>query len=747
MKKIVMAALLLAMTLTASAIRPIHKLFPVKQSDGTTVMLYKNGDGHLAFYTTEDDKVVVRNDDGKLCYGELVDGKLVASAMAVHNMAERTAEENAYVSTITLKPGDEALRPLLVNDRTIDGISVKRAGNASTADGLGKYGTQSGGAMPSIGEYTIPVIMVAYSDKDFRTEDDSAKIWRYFNEEGYSEDNAYEVGSIKDYFKAQSYGHFVPSFDIVAKVTLNHPYSYYGSNRSGGGDSNALQMVRDAIASAKAQGVDFSKYAVNGTIPNVTIMYAGLGEATGGDENTIWPHEMDLGWYGSMSGYRFGSYFVGNELYDDNNIMGIGVFCHEFSHALGLPDWYVTDYSYSNDSPFGMWSVMDNGSYYDTGTLRAYAPVGYTAYERSYMGWLDVKELNNAESITLENPNDSDAAYAVLLRNPSDDNEYFILENRQPDTWHPSALGTGVLVTRIAYNRAAWTGNYVNNTQDKKRAMVVTADGSVIASGGLSTYGNQGQLFGNGVNYNDSLTLYDGTGLTSKPFYKIIKHNNGTITLNYLDNTLQTPDSSIESNNVVFEKVTAASQIASGDSIIFVNEGAAVAMTGVAYGSNRQATNVRFADNIVYGNDDVIVFRVGIARTTGKYGFISNNRYLSATSNGISMAERSSANCMADITIDEFGNANVHFTGPATHSYLGYNDLGTLFTGFTSEQSGLQIYRLKGRETSAINKVSVDGPSAKSVNVYSLDGRYVGTSLTGLQKGIYIQNGRKIVVK
>ena len=53
-------------------------------------------------------------------------------------------------------------------------------------------------------------------------------------------------------------------------------------------------------------------------------MYAGLGEATGGDENTIWPHEMDLGsWYGYISGYQFGSYFVGNEMYTDDMIMGI----------------------------------------------------------------------------------------------------------------------------------------------------------------------------------------------------------------------------------------------------------------------------------------------------------------------------------------------------------------------------------------------------------------------------------------
>lgn len=65
MKKLFLSALLLASALTAGAVRPMHKLFPVKQNDGSVVMLYKNGDGHLAFYTTEDDKVVVRDANGR----------------------------------------------------------------------------------------------------------------------------------------------------------------------------------------------------------------------------------------------------------------------------------------------------------------------------------------------------------------------------------------------------------------------------------------------------------------------------------------------------------------------------------------------------------------------------------------------------------------------------------------------------------------------------------------------------------
>lgn len=70
--------------------------------------------------------------------------------------------------------------------------------------------------------------------------------------------------------------------------------------------------------------------------------------------------------------------------------MGIGVFVHEFGHALGLPDFYCTDYSYENNAGFGMYDVMDQGAYYG---LYARMPVGYTAYEKSFMGWLQIPEL------------------------------------------------------------------------------------------------------------------------------------------------------------------------------------------------------------------------------------------------------------------------------------------------------------------------------------------------------------------
>lgn len=745
MKKVLLSALLLSATMTAGAVRPIHKLFPVKQNDGTTVMLYKNGDGHLAFYTTEDNKVVLRDANGRLCYAELNSkGELVATAVAVHNVSERTADETAFVSTITLTSNDEALRPLLADPYHSAEweAAIKRAGNASTADGLGRFGTRSGGVVPSIGKLTVPVIMVAYSDQDFMPTTTTDKMNRYFNEAGYHEDNSYETGSVRDYFVDQSYGYFDPTFDIVAKVTLSQPSSYYGANDTNGGhDKNSLGLFRDAVAAAIRAGADFSKYEVNGIIPNVVIFYAGQGEATDGDENTIWPHERDLGsWYGTTSGYTFGSYFMGNEVYTGTYLMGIGVFCHEFSHALGLPDFYVTNYGYSNDSPFGMWSVMDEGEYNGD----SYSPVGYTAYERSYMGWLNIPELSSADTVTLASPVNVDGQsiegkYAVMFRNPSNKNEYFILENRQPGTWFSSSLGSGVMVSRIAYNSGAWTANNLNNTQAYKRAMIVTADGGALAGSSLESHGNSANLFGNGVNYNETWSLYNRGNLGDHQIYKVIKHGNGTVTFNYRDSTLL---ADAESNGREFEKVTDLSQLQVGDSVIFVNEKNSVAMTSNVQGAQRAAVNILIADGKAYGNNDVAVFRVMQSPATGKWGFHCPRGYLNATSTGVTIANNTT-NALCDLAFND-GNLSIHFTGKQSR-YGGYDGLATYFTSYATAQSSLQLYRIP-TSTTAIKGISV-APQATGNRIFNLSGQYVGTSLDGLQKGIYIQNGKKVVVK
>ena len=406
---------------------------------------------------------------------------------------------------------------------------------ASTSDGLGRKGVMSMGDVPSIGEYTIPVVMVQFSDLKFRNTTTVAKMTRYYNEEGYSDDGC--VGSIRDYFKAQSGGQFIPTFDVVGIVTLNKSYTYYGQNDSNGDDQGLDDLPGHVVEAAVSQlGVDFSKYVVPATdsnhasgVPLLAMLYAGKGEATESEtkENSyyIWPCEWgaeeDPVGEGTYHDVHFNSFLVGNELGSGgSSLMGMSVFCHEFSHAMGLPDFYCTDYSYRYDDPFGFWSIMDSGAYVD-GNGRF--PVGYNAYEKSFMGWLELQEIGSAETVTLQSPAGLAVNSAYIVRNSN--TETFIFENRQPGIWYPEKFGSGVLVSRIAYHYDEWKGNTLNNTKSKKRACVLTADGATLYFSASSS-----NLYGNAKTSIASLKTLNGAmadiGITD-----IKKNIDGTVTL------------------------------------------------------------------------------------------------------------------------------------------------------------------------------------------------------------------------
>ncbi|GEM_PF-296633 len=739
MKKTLAVAFMgLAMGLSAHAVRAVHQLFPQKQSDGTTVMLYTNGIDRLAFYTTADEQVVVRDSNGTLCYAALKNGELVATSVPVHNIGERSAAEIAFVKANTLRPTDEALEKYFAPETSLqEGQSrvQHRTVVASTEDGLGKYGTSGMGALPSLGDVKVPVIMVEFQDRKFQESSTIDKISRFMNEEGYHDESNYQKGSVKDYFKSQSRGMFNPDFNVVAKVTLDHPYAYYGTNTPYQ-DAYATRLFQDAVKGAISQGVDFSPFEVKYRVPNVIILYAGYGEATGGDANCIWPHERDLNYgSGTVGDFIFGSYFMGNELYggSGSQLMGMGVMVHELGHALGLPDFYETQYKYQNtDAPMGVWSVMDGGEYYPNNT--AYAPVGYNAYERSYLGWLNIRELSDAESVTLANPADAEGEMAVMMRNPSDNKEYFIMENRASGTWYPEDYGTGLLLYRIAYNKTSWQQNTVNINQNQKRAMVVTASGRKMTGDGQQT-----DLFGNGVNSKASYSLLSGSEINDAPIYKILKNADGTLTFNFKNKALPT-EYAVVNEDDEYEKVSDLNSLSPQDKVIFINESDGVALSVNSQSDSRGAVAVKCVDGKAYGNDYVMPFTI-LRATSGAWGFrTENNTYLAVSNTGLTFVKKADANCMANITFTD-GNASIVFTGSATRKNLGYSADNYNFSCFADAQPNLQLYRKTG--TTGINTVNAGIENKADGKVYNLSGQQVGDDY----KGIVIVNGKKVIRK
>ena len=75
--------------------------------------------------------------------------------------------------------------------------------------------------------------------------------------------------------------------------------------------------------------------------------------------------------------------------------------------------------------------------------------------------------------------------------------------------------------------------------------------------------------------------------------------------------------------------------------------------------------------------------------------------------------------------------------------------MGKPITNITQNEDGSIDFDFMGGSNdniiSGIHFIENDEMSSFGQGVYSLDGRYMGTSANGLEKGIYIVNGKKIV--
>lgn len=330
----------------------------------------------------------------------------------------------------------------------------------------------------ALGQKHFLVILVEFSDLSFTTSDDpQAAYARQLNEPGYSENGA--TGSARDFYFDNSNGLFEPIFDVYGPVKLSKKYSYYGGNDSGGNDKNPEEAVIEGCKALDGE-IDFTRYDNDGDgcVDMVFMYYAGYGEADSSDDNSIWPHMWELSGAGvnvSQDGVRLDRYACSNEIAGQGALQGrmagIGTACHEFGHAMGLPDMYDTDY-YTNGLAGALYSysTMCSGSYNNEGRTPPY----FNFEERIYLGWLtenDYREFPRAGTYTIPPINEN-----VAYRTYTDmDGEYFIYENRTKSGWDRYIPAGGMVVyhadksdrqVRIAYYSTTARSLWENWEQD-----------------------------------------------------------------------------------------------------------------------------------------------------------------------------------------------------------------------------------------------------------------------------------------
>ena len=324
------------------------------------------------------------------------------------------------------------------------------------------------------------VLLVEFPDVKMKA--GAATQWNNrFNQQGFSLDR--HIGSVRDYFIDQSYGLLTVDFDVVGPLEVSRKHDYYGTPPNSDLDDRAAEMVIEALNLANPL-VNYADYDWdgNGWVDQVYIIFAGVTSDT--EEGYIWPHEWELAaaeYYGCGSGYQqmdgvyINTYAVSNELANAVTLEGIGTACHEFSHCLGYPDFYDTEYS--GGTAAQNWDVLDGGSYNGPQQIGE-IPSPYTAYERWIAGWIDLIPLTEACKIK-DMPAINEEGVAYIIRNTGNTNEYYILENRQNITFGTGNGGHGLMVWHIDYNRLKWNQNAVNSEKDHQRMTFLPADGRV----------------------------------------------------------------------------------------------------------------------------------------------------------------------------------------------------------------------------------------------------------------------------
>jgi|GEM_PF-873516 len=423
MKKTLLLVTLLLIGIVTFAVPADKNPINIKQPNGKNLTLILSGDEKLNWANTLDGYTLLHNKEGNWVYATKdATGNMVPSSVLASNEGERSQTEMAFLRSIE--------KNMFFSSNQIE---EKKRENEKKFGPIKKVYTD----IPTVASDSVLVILVNYTDKTFQyTQQD---FYNYFAQENYS-----GTGSLRDYYLAQSGGEFDMKFRVVGPYTLNHPSSYYAQGSGG------QYLARDAINAADAD-VNFANFAnihsgTTNKVGCIFVMYAGTPQSSTGNADEVWPHQSSVSNSIVKDGVRFSHYVCGPEKASSYSMGTIGTMCHEFGHALGLPDFYDT---YNNGSGSTQ-SVFSTG-YYDLMCSGCYnngqrTPAGLSAIEKWSIGWLSKMDTLTVSRDSVRLPylkGGSDTAYLVRVAGTQ---EFFTIEARRKTGWDAYLPSDGILI-------------------------------------------------------------------------------------------------------------------------------------------------------------------------------------------------------------------------------------------------------------------------------------------------------------
>lgn len=476
-KRIAMLVLLSNLVLLAYAVSAYPGFIEFRQVSGDVVKIKMKGSETLKWAETEDGYTLVYDAVGNLVYAELDEkGDLVPTDIIATNVSIRPSEVKQRLQATPKR--------LAYSSTQID--MARRIKQARVAQ------LNSAEKVPATGTIKMLLILVEFSDYYFKSAQDD--FYKLMNQIDYTEGGRY--GSVRDYYKENSFNRLDLVTDVVGVYRLKNKRSYYGGNDADSNDSNPRAMASEAVSAANAD-VNFKDYDNDGdgVVDGVHIIYAGPGEEAGGGSDCIWAHAWTVS--ATVDGVSTMRYSCSPEIRGSggNSITHIGVICHEIGHVLGTMDFYDTDYAVDGQyEGTGEWDIMGIGSWNGDGAC----PAHFNPYSKIYdFGWAEVTQAGDISSFKLS----AKTKNSFVRINTRTSGEFFLLEYRAQSGFDTKIPGHGLMIYRATDNLNNKDLNTINTTHKQQFYPIAANATYELPTSDAFSYGN----------VNSSSTPFPGT--------------------------------------------------------------------------------------------------------------------------------------------------------------------------------------------------------------------------------------------
>ncbi len=392
------------------------------------------------------------------------------------------------------------------------------------------------------GTRSYPVVMGYFTDR--------AATYTQTNFQSMLFSTASGVKSVTNYYKDMSYNTMTCTGTVGPWVTSGNTVAYFGGGNNGlnnGTTKNVYEFIRKVIQNSDAS-INFANpaYDLNndGYVDVLWVVHAGKGGEEVSTKDEIWSHSFQLTGFTGGTAYttndynstlgtyvKIDKYIIMPELtnYADGNsstteMIGCGVFCHEFGHALGLPDLYDTGgYSISGQG-LGYFSLMAGGSWGGNGMTNA-TPVSLDVWSKRFLGWASPTNITSNGSRTVASilNTQSNSSYRLAKGGSTSETQYWLIENRYTGAtgpvsgvaWDAYLPGSGLAVYHIDETYAGYSTTYfsqnkvnVNSTTGSSRNRPY---GVALEETDMTTAGYSGSELYTGANGGEAVDLFNSS--------------------------------------------------------------------------------------------------------------------------------------------------------------------------------------------------------------------------------------------